>query len=83
MTDKPLYTSDRNIARMLGHDVKWLHKNATTLEDQYGFPRIDPAIGLRHIPSVEEWARERNSRLPKARTERLPQNNHEENFNGF
>ena len=61
-----LYKSEAQIARMLGHDTAWLHKNATALERQYGFPPIDPAIGKRHAPSVEQWASERTASLRPA-----------------
>jgi hypothetical protein len=57
-----IYASESTIAKMLGHDRAWLHANACMLEQQYGFPKIDPAIGKRHRPSVEAWASERNTR---------------------
>tara|TARA_R110000851_G_scaffold22626_14_gene67042 strand:+ start:522 stop:761 length:240 start_codon:yes stop_codon:yes gene_type:complete len=56
-----LYLSESTIAKMLGHDTMWLTKNSDTLERQYGFPKIDPAIGKRHAPSVEQWAAVRNA----------------------
>lgn len=72
----PLYLSDAKIAKMLGHDIKWLRANEDVLERQYGLPPIDPAIGMRHVEAVEEWARERNMRN-SARPERLPETNQE------
>lgn len=62
MKPAPLYISEAEAARLLGHDVSWLRSNASALERQYGFPRVDPAIGKRHRPSIEAWAQERNSR---------------------
>lgn len=56
-----LYLSERSIAQMLGHDLKWLTANARDLERQYGFPQVDPAIGKRHAPSVVQWASDRNA----------------------
>lgn len=73
----PLYVSDAKIAKMLGHDIKWLRANQTVLEQQYGLPPIDPAIGMRHVEAVEEWARERNMRR-SARPERLSETNQED-----
>ncbi|MCT4611318.1 MAG: hypothetical protein N4A70_19180 [Pelagimonas sp.] len=58
----PIYFSERQTAEFLGYSVEWLRKNVLQLEQQYGFPRIDPAIGKRHAPSIEVWAQERNSR---------------------
>lgn len=60
---QPLYKSEAQIARMLGHDTAWLRANADMLETQYGFPPIDPAINKRHAPSVERWAQERTQQL--------------------
>lgn len=56
-----IYASESTVAKMLGHGVDWLRSNQTTLESQYGFPKIDPAIGKRHIPSIKKWAAERNA----------------------
>lgn len=77
-----LYAKESDIARMLGHDVDWLRKNAASLEQQFGFPRIDPATGLRHVEAVEEWARERNRRFGTRTVERLRETNRE-NSNAF
>lgn len=57
-----LYINETEVARMLGHEIAWLRTNAATLERQYGFPKVDPATGKRHRPSIEAWAHERNSR---------------------
>lgn len=58
----PIYYSERQTAECLGYSVEWLRRNVHQLEQQYGFPRIDPAIGKRHAPSIEVWAQERNNR---------------------
>jgi hypothetical protein len=71
---EPLYVKEAEAARMLRHDVSWLRQNAPTLEAQYGFPKIDPAIGMRHREAIEEWARERNSRRTRG-SERLTEAN--------
>ncbi len=83
MSVQQLFVKESDIAKMLGHDVKWLRSNSETLERQYGFPKIDPAIGMRHREAVEEWARERNARTAKARSERLKETNHTENHDAF
>lgn len=83
MPVQQLFVKEADIAKMLGHDVKWLRSNSETLERQYGFPKIDPAIGMRHREAVEEWARERNARYAKARSERLTETNHTENHDAF
>lgn len=83
MPVQQLFVKEADIAKMLGHDVKWLRSNREVLERQYGFPKIDPAIGMRHREAVEEWARERNARTAKARSERLTETNHTENPNAF
>lgn len=77
----PLYVKEVEAARMLRHDVGWLRANAPTLESQYGFPKIDPAVGMRHREAIEEWARERNSRRTRG-SERLTETNRE-NPNAF
>jgi len=77
----PLYAPDAKIAKMLGHNVTWLRANSAMLEQQYGLPKVDPAIGMRHVEAVEEWARERNMR-GSVRAERLPETN-QENKNAF
>lgn len=77
----PLYVKEATIAKMLGHDVTWLRANADVLERQYGFPKVDPAVNMRHVEAVEEWARERNMRKG-ARPERLSETN-QENTNAF
>lgn len=76
-----LYVREVEAARMLRHDVTWLRKNAAMLEAQYGFPKIDPATGMRHREAIEQWARERNSRQA-TRSPRLSENN-KENFDAF
>ena len=78
-----LYVKEAEIAKMLGHDVTWLRSNLNTLERQYGLPKIDPAVGMRHREAVEEWARERNMRTAKSRPERLTETNHTENHSAF
>ncbi|MEQ3669683.1 hypothetical protein [Pseudophaeobacter sp.] len=82
MPPQRLYETEKEVARLLGHDVTWLRKNSNTLETQYGFPPIDAAVGMRHRESIEAWARERNTRKVKARTGRLSETN-QENENGF
>ncbi|MEX0303095.1 MAG: hypothetical protein AB3N24_11780 [Leisingera sp.] len=77
-----LYVSEGSVAKMLGHDVKWLRANSHNLEKQYGFPPIDPAIGKRHRESIEAWARERNTRKAPTRPGRLSTTN-QENENAF
>lgn len=59
---EPLYIADKEVARLLDRSVAWFKSNAKALESQYGFPKIDPAIGKRHRETVEKWARERNQR---------------------
>lgn len=76
---QPLFKSEAQIAKMLGHDTAWLRSNAPALEEQYGFPPIDPAIGKRHAPSVERWAQERTQQLRPVR----PQRRHQENSHEF
>lgn len=76
-----IYVSESTIAKMLGHDRPWLQANIETLERQFGFPKIDPAIGKRHRPSVEQWAMERNTRL-RPTGQRLTETS-EENTDGF
>jgi hypothetical protein len=81
MSLQPLYRSEAQIAKMLGHDTEWLRKNASTLEAQYGFPKIDPAINKRHAPSVEQWARDRNTATPPSHSKN--RNQHVENFDAL
>lgn len=75
-----LYVKEAEVARMLRHDITWLRKNSKILEEQYGFPKIDPAIGMRHRGSIEAWAQERNMR--SAVKPELP-NASKENWDGF
>ncbi|GLO70289.1 hypothetical protein VWZ88_12740 [Phaeobacter sp. JH20_36] len=82
MSVQSLFVKEAEVAKLLGHDVKWLRANSTTLEAQYGLPEIDPAIGLRHREAIEEWARERNTRKAKSRPGRL-QSTNQEDQNGF
>lgn len=77
---QPIYKSEAQIAKMLGHDTKWLLKNRAALEAQYGFPPIDPAIGKRHAPSVERWAQERT---PQLRPSAQPKSRNQENIDAF
>jgi len=77
-----LYVKEEEAARMLGHNVTWLRSNAETLESQYGFPKIDTAIGKRHKESIEEWARQRNLTPTQRVLERLNRNSRE-NTNAF
>lgn len=74
----PLFISERTVARLLGHDVKWLKENAEMLERTTGFPKIDPVINKRHREAVEVWARNRNIRKA-AGHERLTETNRENN----
>lgn len=83
MTVQRLYVKESDIAKMLGHDVRWLRSNSDALERQYGFPKIDPAIGMRHREAVEEWARERNARYAKVRSEQSTATEHTENHDAF
>lgn len=76
--DDALYVKEVEVARMLRHDITWLRANAGTLEKQYGLPKVDPAIGMRHRGAIEEWARERNARRQDPR-----QHQGEENWNAF
>jgi hypothetical protein len=62
MTPAPLYINEADAARMLGKPTSWLRSNVTTLERQYGFPKVDPAVGMRHKEAIEAWARDRNVR---------------------
>lgn len=73
-----LYVKDAEIAKALSQPLTWLKANASMLERQFGFPRIDPAVGLRHREAVEEWARERNMRKATARPEWLTETNQED-----
>lgn len=70
-----LYVNEREAARMLGHDVAWLRENARSLEEQFGFPKIDVAIGRRHREAIEEWSRERN--IARGRRPGLTETNRE------
>lgn len=76
-----LYVREVEAARMLRHDVTWLRQNASVLEAQYGFPKIDPATGMRHKESIEQWARERNSRQAPGSLKLTEAN--KENFDAF
>lgn len=77
----PLYAPEADIAAMLGRSVDWLRKNARDLEQQCGFPKVDTAIGLRHVPSVQAWADERNRRRQNLSVQGQP--SHEENHDAF
>lgn len=72
-----LYLSEREVARMLGRDLAWLKANLPTMIRQYGFPKIDTAVGRYHREAVEEWARERNVTRRRAPGERLNETNRE------
>ena len=77
---QPLYIKEADVAKLLGHNIGWLHENSKTLEAQYGFPPIDPPIGMHHREAIEAWARERNTRAPsRARLNETSQ----ENQSGF
>ncbi|TNE57817.1 MAG: hypothetical protein EP341_03800 [Sphingomonadales bacterium] len=82
MTIQRLYISEAETARMLGHDTKWLRDNADRLEQQFGFPKIDPATRRRHAPSIEAWASERNSVIRRGPGQ-LNGNSNQENENAF
>jgi hypothetical protein len=77
-----LFIPEREVARLLGHDMAWLRSNAPVLEASTGFPSIDPVIGMRHREAIEEWARERNVRR-RSGPERLTETNQRENHDAF
>lgn len=58
----PLYAKESEVAEMLSRSLGWLKKNAAELEETTGFPKVDPAIGLRHTEAIKVWARRRNIR---------------------
>lgn len=62
----PLYVNEAEAAKLLRHNISWLRSNANALEQQFGFPKIDVATGMRHRGAIEKWADERSSRnLPR------------------
>lgn len=73
----PLYISEKDAAALLGAGIDWFRANRENLERVYGFPKIDPATGKRHRPSIERWAEARNA--PKGRASTNPERigNHE------
>lgn len=80
MTVAPLYVSEQEAAKLLGHNVTWLRSNASVLERQYGFPKIDPATQKRHRGAIEAWAEKRNMHDQRHTT--TPSKN-VENLDGF
>lgn len=76
------FASETEAARILGRDRSWLAENLDRLENQFGFPKIDPAIGKRHVPSIKEWARERNSTTRRTGGKGLNPHN-QENFDAL
>jgi len=83
MKSEKLYRSDKEVAQMLGHDIRWFRSNVNALERQYGFPSIDPAVGLPYIPSIEAWATERNTRTMHNNSEQLMKSSNKDNLDGF
>lgn len=77
-----LYISEKEVARMMGHNEAWLSKNAPVLEKSAAFPPIDPVIRLRHRESIENWARERNAQIT-GRTYSEPTERNKENLDAF
>ncbi len=73
-----LYVPDSTAAAMLGQKIDWFRANVDMLERQYGFPKVDPAVGKRHKESIETWARKRN--MPASLS---PAPKPEEDFNAF
>ena len=67
----PLYIPEKQTAQLLGRSIDWLRQNKKQLEDQFGFPRVDPATGYRHRPSIEAWADERNRRNQASHIEQV------------
>lgn len=82
MPAEALYIADAAVARLLGHGIDWLRANRSDLEQQYGFPKVDPAVGKTHREAVEVWARKRNVRDLARSSERLSETN-QENINAF
>ena len=58
----PLYLTEKEVAQLLRRGVDWLRQHSEQLERQYGFPKVDPAVGWRHRQAIEMWALERNTR---------------------
>lgn len=83
MPSQPLYVSEREVARLLGRAIDWLKSHRTDLEDRYGFPKVDQAIGKTHRESIEEWARKRNAKSLASSSERLSETNQQENLNAL
>lgn len=77
-----LYVSDKVAAQMLGHTIDWLRANREMLERQFGFPKVDPAVGKTHREAIEEWARQRNVEPLHKAQERLTETNRE-NFSAL
>lgn len=57
-----IYVSDVEAAQVLGRSFTWFKQHVDRLEGQFQFPKKDTAIRLRHLPSILEWAAERNGR---------------------
>lgn len=77
-----LYISEKEVARMMGHNEAWLSQNAPMLEKSAAFPPIDPVIRLRHRESIENWARDRNAQITN-RSYSKPEKRNEENIDAF
>lgn len=83
MPEQALFIAEKDVARMLGHDINWLRSNAKNLEDATGFPAIDPVVGKRHRESIIEWARERATRATRRPIGQFQQETNQENDNAF
>lgn len=70
-TAEPLFVSEKDVATMLGSDIKWLRANIKALEETTGFPKMDPVVGKRHKEAIIEWARERAFRSSKRQARML------------
>lgn len=77
-----LFISEKETALLLGASVKWLHENQGRLEEEAGFPPLDPILGKRHRPSIEAWAQARAENLCK-KIERVKQSQPKGNLSAF
>ena len=69
-----LMASDQVTAAMLGRSPTWFAQNVRRLEDLYGFPPKDPAVGLRSKDLNRDWVNRENRRtvtLPEVDKEDL------------
>ena len=83
MTEQALFVTEKDVAKMLGHDINWLRSNAKNLEEATGFPAIDPVVGKRHRESIIEWARERSQRRLSRGVGQLHRVTNQENKDAF